>query len=217
MGRVIRWRTRRHIYRAGSYFGTSSGCAEAQLKQAERERLTRPETNSPEAYQLYLKGRYYWNKRTQETAKRAIDYFQQAVDLDSNYALAYAGIADSYIILSVYSALPAREAFTKAKAMAQKALQLDESLTEAHTARAYVKFRYEWDWSAAEGEYRRAIELNLNYATAYQWAALNLAAIGRQDEAISQMRRAEELDPLSLIINSNTEWFSISRAGMTKQ
>src|SRR5205085_2994445 len=100
----------------------------------------------------YLKGRYYWNKRTQETAKRAIDYFQQAVDLDSNYALAYAGIADSYIILSVYSALPAREAFTKAKAMAQKALQLDESLTEAHTARAYVKFRYEWDWSAAEGE-----------------------------------------------------------------
>jgi DNA-binding winged helix-turn-helix (wHTH) protein/TolB-like protein/Flp pilus assembly protein TadD len=183
-----------------------AGALRLSLSKAERERLTRPETNSPEAYQLYLKGRYYWNKRTQETAKRAIDYFQQAIDLDPNYALAYAGIADSYIILGVYSALPAKEAFTKAKAMAQKAVQLDESLTEAHTALAYVKFRYEWNWSAAEEEYRRAIELNPNYATAYQWAALNLAAVGRQDEAISQMRRAEELDPLSLIINSNTEW-----------
>jgi len=183
-----------------------AGALKLSLSKAERERLTRPETNSPEAYQLYLKGRYYWNKRTQETAKRAIDYFQQAIDLDPNYALAYAGIADCYIILGVYSALPAKEAFTNAKAMAQKALQLDESLTEAHTALAYVKFRYEWDWSAAEEEYRRAIELNPNYATAYQWAALNLAATGRQEEAISQMTRAEELDPLSLIINSNTEW-----------
>jgi len=176
------------------------------LSKAERERLTRPETSSPEAYQLYLKGRSYWNKRTQETAKRAIDYFQQAIDLDPNYALAYAGIADSYIILGVYSGLPAKEAFTKAKAMAEKALQLDASLAEAHTALAYVKFRYEWDWSAAEAEYRRAIELNPNYATAHQWFALNLAAVGRLDESISQMRRAEELDPLSLIINSNTEW-----------
>jgi DNA-binding winged helix-turn-helix (wHTH) protein/TolB-like protein/Flp pilus assembly protein TadD len=176
------------------------------LSKAERERLTRAETNSPEAYQLYLKGRYYWNKRTQETVKRAIDYFQQAIDRDPNYALAYAGIADSYIILGVYSALPAREAFTKAKAMAERALQLDGSLPEAHTALGYVRFRYEWNWSGAEEEYQRAIELNPNYATAYQWAALNLAAIGRQDEAISQMRRAEELDPVSLIINSNTEW-----------
>ena len=176
------------------------------LSKAEKDRLTRRETNSPEAYQLYLKGRYYWNKRTQETAKKAIEYFQQSIDLDPNYALAYAGIADSYIILGVYSGLPPHEAFTKAKAMAQKALQLDESLAEAHTALAYVKFRYEWDWSGAEEEYRRAIEVNPNYATAYQWASLNLAAVGRLDEAISQIRRAEELDPLSPIINSNVEW-----------
>jgi len=176
------------------------------LSKAEKDRLTRPETSSAEAYELYLKGRYYWNKRTQETAKKAVEYFQQAIDLDANYALAYAGIADSYIILGVYSALPPHEAFTKAKAMAQKALQLDDSLAEAHTALAYVKFRYEWDWSGAEAEYRRAIELNPNYATAYQWASLNLAAVGRLDAAISQIRRAEELDPLSPIINSNVEW-----------
>jgi DNA-binding winged helix-turn-helix (wHTH) protein/TolB-like protein/Flp pilus assembly protein TadD len=176
------------------------------LSKAEKDRLTRRETSSAEAYQLYLKGRYYWNKRTQETAKKAIEYFQQSIDLDPNYALAYAGIADSYIILGVYTGLPPQEAFPKAKAMAQKALQLDESLAEAHTALAYVKFRYEWDWSGAEAEYRRAIELNPNYATAYQWASLNLAAVGRLDEAISQMRRAEELDPLSPIINSNMEW-----------
>ena len=118
------------------------------LSKAEKDRLTRRETSSPEAYQLYLKGRYYWNKRTQETAKKAIEYFQQSIDLDPNYALAHAGLADSYIILGVYSGLPPQEAFTKAKAMAQKALQLDESLAEAHTALAYVKFRYEWDWSA---------------------------------------------------------------------
>jgi serine/threonine protein kinase/tetratricopeptide (TPR) repeat protein len=177
-----------------------------QLTGAERKLLARRDTENVEANRLYIEGRYYWNKRTQETAKRAIDCFQQAIDLDANYALAYAGLADSYIILGVYSGLPAQEAFTKAKAMAQKALLLDESLTEAHTALAYVKFRYDWDWPGAEDEYRRAIELNPNYATAYQWAALNLAAVGRLDEAISQMRRAEELDPLSLIINSNTEW-----------
>ncbi|MDQ3667199.1 MAG: protein kinase [Acidobacteriota bacterium] len=177
-----------------------------QLTGAERKLLARRDTENVEANRLYTEGRYYWNKRTQETAKRAIDYFQQAIDLDANYALAYAGLADSYIILGVYSGLPAQEAFTKAEAMAQKALQLDESLTEAHTALAYVKFRYDWDWPGAEDEYRRAIELNPNYATAYQWAALNLAAVGRLEEAISQTRRAEELDPLSLIINSNTEW-----------
>lgn len=176
------------------------------LSKAEKDRLTQRETSSPEAYQLYLKGRYYWNKRTQETAKKAIQYFQQSIDLDPNYALAYAGIADSYIILGVYSSLPPQEAFAKAKAMAQKALQLDESLAEAHTALAYVKFRYEWDWSGAQEEYQRAIEVNPNYATAYQWASLNLAAVGRLDEAISQIRRAEELDPLSPIINSNVEW-----------
>lgn len=176
------------------------------LSKEEKDRLTRRETSSPEAYQLYLQGRYYWNKRTQETARKSIEYFQQSIDLDPNYALAYAGIADSYIILGVYSALPPSEAFTKAKAMAQKALQLDESLAEAHTALAYVQFRYEWDWSAAEAEYRRAIELNPKYATAYQWESLNLAAVGRLDEAISEMARAEELDPLSPIINSNMEW-----------
>lgn len=176
------------------------------LSKAEKDRLTRRETSSPEAYQLYLRGRYYWNKRTQETARKSIEYFQQSIDLDPNYALAYAGIADSYIILGVYSSLPPAEAFTKAKAMAQRALQLDESLAEAHAALAYVQFRYEWDWSGAEAEYRRAIELNPKYATAHQWAALNLAAVGRLDEAISEIRQAEELDPLSPIINSNMEW-----------
>jgi tetratricopeptide (TPR) repeat protein len=138
--------------------------------------------------------------------KKGIEHFQEAIDLDPNYALAYAGIADSYIILGVYSSLPPAEAFTKAKPMALRALEINDALAEAHTSLAYVRFRREWNWSGAEAEYRRAIELNPNYATAYQWAALNLAAMGRLDEAIVEMKRAEAIDPLSLIINSNMEW-----------
>ena len=183
-----------------------AGTLTLTLSKAEREHLFRRETISPQAYQLYLMGRYYWNKRTQEAAKKSIEYLQQAIALDPNYALAYAGIADSYIILGVYSGLPPKEAFPKAKEMALKALEIDDSLAEAHTSLAYVRFRHEWNWSGAEDEYRRAIELNPNYATAHQWAALNLAAVGRLDEAIAEMKRAEEIDPFSLIINSNMEW-----------
>lgn len=177
-----------------------------QISAEDQKRLSKRQTESTEAYQAYLKARYYWNKRTQEAVKKGIEHFQEAIDLDPNYALAYAGIADSYIILGVYSSLPPAEAFTKAKAMALKALEIDDALAEAHTSLAYVRFRHEWNWSGAEAEYRRAIELNPNYATAYQWAALNRAAVGRLDEAIAEMKRAEAIDPLSLIINSNMEW-----------
>jgi len=153
-----------------------------------------------EAYDLYLKGRYFWNKRTIEGFQRAIGYFQQAIAQDSNYARAYAGLADSYTLLSGYSLAPQTEFMPKARAAALKALELDERLAEAHASLALITENYDWDWQTAEKEYRRAIELNPNYATAHHWYAEYLTWLGRFDEALRESERARKLDPLSLII-----------------
>jgi tetratricopeptide (TPR) repeat protein len=135
--------------------------------------------------------------------KRAIDHFQQAIDLDSNYALAFAGLADSYNLLASYSTLPPSEAFKVAKEAAIRALEIDPSLAEAHVSLAATRTWYDWDWEGAELEYKRALELNPSYATAYQWYALYLAGMDRVDEGLRMIERAHELDPLSLIINLN--------------
>jgi DNA-binding winged helix-turn-helix (wHTH) protein/TolB-like protein/Flp pilus assembly protein TadD len=163
--------------------------------------LTRRDTDS-KAYQLYLEGLYFWNKRTEEGLRRSIEYFQQAVTEDAQYAPAYAGLADSYVLLDSYGVEPASKAYPVAKATALKALQLDDSLAEAHASLGMVYFYYEWNWSEAAKEFKRAIVLNPNYALAHSWYALNLGAMGRYDEALDQVRRAQVLDPISLEINT---------------
>jgi len=172
------------------------------LNGEEKKRLGKRPTENPEAYQAYLVGRFHWNKRTEEGLKKAIEHFEQARAKDPAYALAYAGLADCYALLGDYSYLPPKEAFPKAKAAAARALELDETLAEAHTSLAFVKVQYDWDWPGAEEEYRRALALNPNYATAHQWYSEYLTAMGRHDEALAEIRRAQELDPLSLIIHA---------------
>jgi TolB-like protein/DNA-binding winged helix-turn-helix (wHTH) protein/Flp pilus assembly protein TadD len=156
-----------------------------------------------EAYDLYLKGQYFWNKRTVEGFQRAIDYFQQAIVKDPSYARAYAGLADSYALISGYSGVPQADFMPKARAAALRALEIDDSLPEAHAALALIVQDYDWDWQTADKEYRRAIELNPNYATAHHWYAEHLALLGRFDEALRESDRASQLDPLSLIIASD--------------
>jgi eukaryotic-like serine/threonine-protein kinase len=182
-----------------------SGKLKLKLRAEEQSRLVKPQTENAEAYQLYLKGRYAFNRRGSESLKRAIQYFEQAIALDRNYAQAYVGLANTYNVISGYpGGLPSKEAFPKAKAAALKALELDSSLAEAHTALALVKVSYEWDWASAEGEFKRAIELNPGYADGrYFYAFLYLSEMGRHDEAIAEMKQALETDPLSLIINAN--------------
>ena len=174
-----------------------------KLTGEEQKRLTKHYTENAEAYRLYLLGRYYWNKQTLESLNKGIEFFQQAVDKDPNYALAYAGLADSYSLLgSTIGGLSPKENFPKAKAAVLKALEIDDTLAEAQSALVLVRLRYDWDWPAAEREIKRAIELNPNYATTYQWYANYLAIMGRLDEAIAEEKRAQELDPLSLNINT---------------
>jgi TolB-like protein/Tfp pilus assembly protein PilF len=155
---------------------------------------------SYEAYDLYLKGQYFWNKRTVEGFQHAIDYYQQAIAKDPNSARAYAGLADTYALLGPSRALPQREFMPKARAAALRALEIDDSLPEAHTALALIVQNYDWDWQTSEKEFRRAIELNPNYATAHHWYAEHLAWRGRFEEALRESERARQLDPLSLII-----------------
>ncbi len=164
--------------------------------------VSKPETpKSYEAYDLYLKGRYFWNKRSPEGFEEAIKYFEQAIAKDPDYARAYAGLADSYTLLPGYTmTVPQTEALPKARAAALKALQLDGGLAEAHTSLALITENYDWDWQTAEKEYRRAIDLNPNYATAHHWYAEFLTWNGRFDEAFQESERARQLDPLSLII-----------------
>jgi len=161
---------------------------------------------NPEAHEAYLKGRYFWNKRTGEGVRKATEYFEQAIRIDPNYAVAYAGLAESYVVLNGHRFLPPTEAYPKVRAAALKALELDENLAEAHTSLGSFKWEYEWDESGAEKEFRRAIELNPSYATAHQWYAEELAAIGRRNEALAEIKRAQELDPLSLPISLVAGW-----------
>jgi TolB-like protein/Flp pilus assembly protein TadD/class 3 adenylate cyclase len=181
---------------------------QAKLTGAEQRAISSRPTDNPEAHQFYLKGRYYWNKRYEEGLTKAIEYFKQAIGADPNYAPAYAGLADSYALLGFhgYGVLPPTEAMPKAKAAAEKALQIDEALGEAHASLAYVTDGYDWDLAGAEKEYKRAIELNPNYATAHQFYGVHLAVTGRHQEAMAEIKQAQQLDPLSLIINVNVAW-----------
>ena len=174
-----------------------------KLTSAQKKSLTKPSTENSEAYQVYLKGRYYWNKRTEDGITKSIEFFEQAIALDAKFALAYAGLADSYNLLASYSAKPLATPFLRAKATALKALSLDDKLAEAHAALAAVKLWREFDWKAAEQGFRKAIELNPAYSTAHLWLALYLAAMGRMDEALAEIQLAYDLDPLSRVINLN--------------
>lgn len=183
---------------------TIANTLQAKLTGSEKRGIAAQPTENTEAYEFYLKGRYFWNKRTANDLKTAITYFQQAIGKDPNYALAYAGLADSYALVSAYGAGTPQESFLPAKAAAKKALALDDTLAEAHTSLAQVLGYYDFDFDGSIREFRRAIELNPNYATAHHWYGSGpLVAIGRFEEAIAEGKRAVELDPLSLEINSD--------------
>jgi TolB-like protein/Tfp pilus assembly protein PilF len=176
----------------------------AKLTGSEQKMLDIRPTESTEAHQLYLKGRYFWNKRTGDDLQLAISYFNQAIEKDQKYALAYAGLADAYVLLPQYTAGAPKDCIPKAKAAAQKALELDETLAEAHACLAESYITYDLDVSKSVKEFKRAIQLNPNYATAHQWYGyIALVVQGRFDEAIAEIKRALELDPLSLIINAD--------------
>ena len=177
-----------------------------QISGADQRLANKHYTESNEAYQSYLKGRYYWNKRTRDGYNKAIDHFKAAIDKDPSFALAYAGLADCYNILSSYGLSRPSESFPLGKAAVTKALELDDTLAEAHTSMAYLKYQYEWDWVGSEREFKRAIELNPNYPTAHHWYGLVLANMGRLDEAFAELKRAQDLDPLSLVIIASTGW-----------
>jgi TolB-like protein/Tfp pilus assembly protein PilF/predicted Ser/Thr protein kinase len=174
-----------------------------RLSGEEKTRLVKRATTNSEAYHLYLNGRYYWNKRTPEGLKKGIEYFNQAIEKDPGYALAYAGLADSYDVLPYYSVMTPKEAYPKARAAAMKALEIDESLAEAHTSLAHALWNYDWDWAGSERENKRSLELSPNYATGHQWYAWFLAAMGRHEEAVRESKRALEIDSLSLVINAH--------------
>ena len=175
------------------------------LTPREQAALKSAKAVNPEAYESYLKGRYFWNKRTAEGLKVALAYFKQAIEEDPKYAQAYSGLADTYALSGdwQYAVMTPKEAFPEAKAAALKALELDNTLGEAHNSLAFVLDGFDWDFDAAGKEFRRAIELNPGYATAHHWYAWHLSLLGRFDEAIAEMKRAQNLDPLSLIINAD--------------
>ncbi len=165
--------------------------------------LTQNYSPDSEAYRLYLQGRYNWNKRTVEGFKSGIDYFGKAILRDQDYALAYAGLADCYLLLNVYNVTSADDSYPKAEAASRKALSINEGLAEAHTSLAFVTYRYHLKWAEAEEHFKKAIELNPNYATAHQWYASYLAALGRHDEAVAEAKTAHDLEPFSLTIYSD--------------
>jgi eukaryotic-like serine/threonine-protein kinase len=177
-----------------------------QLTRAQKKKLTQRHTEDPEAYRIYLKGRHHWNRWTEEGFYKAIEYFRQAVEKDPAYALAHAGVADSYVLLGWNSYLPPKDAFPKAKAAALKALQFDSELGEAHASLAAVLWLHDWKWQEAEKEFKRSLELNPTYPTANHWNAEFVMTMGRQIEAIAKMKNSQTLDPLSLIINVAIGW-----------
>jgi TolB-like protein/Tfp pilus assembly protein PilF len=174
-----------------------------KLSGEEQRRLVRRDSTNAEAYQFYLRGRYFWNKRTSDGIKQAIEHFQQSIERDPNFALGYVGLADSYTGLAFYNFAAPRQAMPKAKQSAMKALALDDTLAEAHATLAHILINYDWDSSAAEKEFKRSIELNPEYATGHQWYAVHyLTATGRLEEAVQEMKKALELEPASLVMNT---------------
>lgn len=175
-----------------------------KLGMAEREHLTKRFTNNAEAFDAYLKGRYFWNKRTEADFRKAIEYFNLAVEKDSDYALAYSGLADCYILLGVWGAEKPKEVFPRAEQFAEKALQADAELAEALVSRAFVKWVYDWDFQKADVDFARAIELNPNYATAHHWYAYFLVSENRPERAIDEIKTARELEgPLNISVNTD--------------
>ena len=182
---------------------------QARLSGAEKSSIAKAPTANPEAYELYLKGRFFWNKRTGTDLRKAIDYFNQAIAKDPNYALAYVGLADSYLLLSSYAAVSPAESLPPARSALKKALELDDSLAEAHASFGLLT-TLELDLHRALDELKRAVELKPNYATAHHWLALAHLTLAQFDSAISEAKRAIELDPLSLVINADTSWIYFS-------
>jgi TolB-like protein/DNA-binding winged helix-turn-helix (wHTH) protein/Tfp pilus assembly protein PilF len=178
------------------------------LTTEDKERLAQKPSVSPEAYEDYLKGRYYWNKRSGEGFEKAIGYFEEATKRDPQYALAYAGLADCYGIIgaTIYGRLPASEAAPKAKSAAIRALEIDPSLAAAETSLATARFNYDWDWTGAAEGFRKAIQLDPSYSTAYQRYSLYLSAMGKFDDSFEQIKKARELEPLSISINTSLGW-----------
>lgn len=179
---------------------------ETQLKldPAQQTDLARGRTINPEAYEAYLKGRFYWNKRTEEGFRKSVEYFETAIGKDPAYAQAYAGLADAYVLLGGYGFEAQGVAMPKAKAAALKALVIDDRLADAYTSLALISQQYDWNWKESEKDYKRAIELNPNYSVAHHWYGDGyLTAVGRIDEAIAELRQAQELDPLSLVIGTD--------------
>ena len=175
----------------------------SQLSGADVAKVEKNYTANAEAYQLYLKGKFFWNKRTGESLRHAAELYRQAIEKDPNYALAYSGLAETYVLFSSYDVAPATDSMPQAKAAALQALEIDDSLAEAHTALGFYLANYEWDRDRSEKEYRRAIELKPNYSTAHHWLGADLSNVKRFDESLAEVRRAEELDPLSAIIGTN--------------
>ncbi|OLD77170.1 MAG: hypothetical protein AUI33_04365 [Ignavibacteria bacterium 13_1_40CM_2_61_4] len=177
-----------------------------RLSSEDQKRLDKRYTENAEAYQLYLKGRYSWNRRSPEALKQGIEYFQQAIALDPNYALAYSGLADSYYNLGAFGGVPPDEVRRTGKEAALKSVELDGTLAEGHSSLGSIKEWYEWDFAGADREYQRALELNPDYPTAHERYGVFLAHLGRFDQALAELKRAQQLDPLSLIINSDLGW-----------
>ncbi len=183
-----------------------------RLTSEEKKTVTKRYTEKPDAYRSYLKGRFYWNKRTRQGFSRAIEHFKEAIEIDPAYALAYAGIADCYVLMGNYAFLPPKEAHVLGKSAATKALEIDERLAEAHVSLGAI-YEYEWRWNDAEKEYRRAIELNPNYATGHQWYGEFSASTGKLEKAVQELMHAQTIDPLSLIINTSLA-YSMYLSGM---
>ena len=173
-----------------------------KLTNEQARRLEKKYTENAEAYSLFYLGRLYWNKRSEEALKKSIEYFEQAIEQDPNFALAYAGLADSYAVMAISADLPPREVYPKALAAATKALELDDGLVEARATMLRIRSQYEWNWQAAEVEYRRALEQNPNYPMTHIYYISSLISAGRADEAVVSAQRAQQLDPLSFVANA---------------
>ena len=182
-----------------------------KLLGEEKEKIVKRHTEDPEAYDLYLKGIYFWNKRTPESIQKGMAHFQQALEKDHTYALAYASLADSFNTLGFWGWLAPKEAFPKARAFAEKALEIDDTLAEAHNSLGFICLHYDWNWAAAESEFKLALELNPNYAQAYAWYSHFLLSVGRLDEAIKELKKALKLDPLSIHIRTYlADWLRVA-------
>ena len=184
------------------------GALSVRLSTPEKEQIAKRFTENGEAYQLYQKGRYFWNKRTPEGLLKSVEFLEEAVKKDPNYALAYAGLADSYIAATNFNVVPATELYPKAKDAALRALKIDNTLAEAHAALAFSRLLFDWDWQASEADFRRAIEFSPNYGQARQWYAVSLVSAGRFAEAMAEAEKAKQVEPLSLPINAGMGWVS---------